>query len=437
MIKKQKRVSTILGFLIVLTSIGGTAFLVENFQNVSTQAQPSIIPQEVKITNLTSSSLTVSWVTAEKAQGFIVFGEEKALEQTAFDERDKEGNFEKYLTHHIQIKNLKPDLTYYFKIISQGKNFDQNGFPYEARTAPALSCSLPQIEPAYGTVLNKNNTPAQGTIVYLNFEGTLPLSALTKSSGNFLIPLNLTLNSDLKSCFTPEEELKEEIIARANINDIATAITNTNNDSPIPTMILGKSYDFRSQKGNNYLTQKELPQEVLGAKNTSKEIKILFPNENSSLLDTKPLFKGKGVPGKEIIIKIESPIFLEKTTVDANGQWFFRPNESIPPGKHKLTITTKNEQGEEETLTRNFLVLESGRGQALGDATPSATLAPSPSPSPTLTITPVPTSSSATPSAAPSPSLTPGIFALTINFLSIGVFFLLIGIGLFFIFPQA
>lgn len=439
MIKKEKRISTILALLLVFIGIGATAFLVEDFQNTKTHAQPSIIPQEINITNLSTNGFTVSWITEEKTQGFVAFGEEKSLGKTAFDERDKEENLDKYFTHHVNIKNLKPSSTYYFKIISQSKTFDQNGFPYGVKTTPVFSNSPSLIEPAYGTVLNKNNSPAEGVIVYLNFKGTLPLSTLTKSSGNFLISLNLAVKADLNGYFIPKEKEEEEITVRAGINETTTAITDTENDSPVPTMILGKSYDFRTrkEKENKSLTKKQLSPKVLGIEETSPEVVILFPKEGTPLLDPKPLFKGKGIFRNEVIIKIESPTVIEETVVvNTNGQWFFRPEEPLSPGKHTITITTKDRGGKKITLNQSFFILKSGT-QVLGESTPSATLTPTPSPtitpalSPTITPTPPVLSPAPTsPPITPTPSLTPGIFSFTVKLLSLGAFLLLIGGGL-------
>lgn len=433
MIKKERRIPTIFGLLIVLMGIGTTAFLVEHFQNVRIQAQPSFVPREVKITNLSSGGVTISWMTAEKTQGFVNFGEEEPLEKNAFDERDEERKLNKYFTHHVNVKNLKPASTYYFKIISKSKSFDQNGLPYEVRTAPLFSTSPSEVEPAYGAVLNRDNTPAQGAIVYLTFKGALPLSGLTRPSGNFLIPLNLAISSDFKGYFIPQEKEQEEIVVRASVDEMATVITDTKNDSPIPTIILGKSYDFRSQKAEQIkpLAKERSPQKVLGAKENAGEIEILFPKEGAALLDPKPLFRGEGIPRNEVIVKIESPLLVEKTVVDPNGQWSFRPKVALPPGKHTLTVTTKDEEGKETTLSRTFLVLKSGT-QVLGEATPSATLTPTPlltaTPTP-LTLTPTPTPLPLT----PTPSIIPGILAPTTNFLLLGTLLFLIGTGLTFV----
>jgi len=428
MIKKERRIPTILALLMVFVGIGAIAFSVENFPNIKSQAQPSVVPQEVKITNLSSNGFTISWITEEKTQGFLIFDEEKSLGKTAFDERDEEKKLGKYFTHYISVKNLVPNSSYYFKIISQSKTFDQNGSPYQVKTAPSFPSFSSPVEPAYGIVLNKDNTPAQGAIVYLTFKGALPLSALTKASGNFLIPLNLIISSDFKGGFIPEEKQEEKIVVRTTADEITTAVTDIKNDSPVPTIILGKSYDFRSQKGKESepLAKQSLPQKILGAKETAEKIEIVFPKENTPLLDSKPLFKGKGIPRNEVIIKIKSPLLLEKTTVDPNGQWFFRPKEPLSPGKHTITITTKNKEGEEISLSRSFLVLKSGT-QVLGEATPSATLTPTITPTPVV-LSPTPTS----PPTTPSPSLVPGVFTLTVNFLSLGVFLLLVGTGMAF-----
>lgn len=429
MITKERRIPTILALLIVFLGIGGTAFLVEHFQNVKTAAQPPIVPQDVKITNLTSSGFTVSWVTGEEATGFIVFGEETSFKETAYDERDDEGNLGKYLTHHVSLKNLKPACLYYFKIISQGKSFDHGGAPFEVKTAPTFKTPPSQVEPAYGTILAQDNTPSKGAIVYLTLKGSLPLSTLTKSSGNFLIPLNLAVRSDLGGYLIFEERHEEEILVRAGVDSIAEVLTDTQNDSPIPTIILGKSYDFLKQKSKKEesLAEKETSLGILG-KTTSQEVEILFPRQGAVLLDQRPLFKGTGIPNQEVIIKIESSAMVEKVVVDQNGWWLFRTKEPLSPGTHTLTITTKNEKGEKVNLSRQFQVLKSGT-QVLGEATPSATLTPTPSPTaPTATPTPL----ILTPT--PTPSLVPGVFLPTAGFLGLGGLLLLIGMGMAFVF---
>lgn len=441
MFKKEKRIPTIFGLLIVFLGIGATAFLVEHFEGLRTQALPSLVPQEVKITNLGSSGFTVSWLTNEKTQGSVVFGQENSLGKSAYDERDDEKNLEKYLTHHVSIKALEPASTYYFKIVSGSKSFDQNGLPYEIKTTPAFTSPSSQVEPAYGTVLDKDNNPAQDTIVYLTFKGALPLSVLTKPSGNFLIPLNLAARSDFKGYYAPQDGEEEEILVVATIDKTATVVTDTKNDSPIPTIVLGKSYDFRTEKENS-LAKKVSSPKVLGTKSPVSKVEILFPKEDMPLLDSRPLFKGRGVPRNEVIIEIESPLLVEKIAVDPNGQWSFRPKEPLPPGKHTITITTQDEKGQETTLSRSFLVLKSG-SQVLGEATPSATLtptlAPTATPQPTATptlSTPAPTSTPtpAPETLSPSPTLTPGIFALTINLVLLGTLFVLVGTGAVFLF---
>jgi len=433
-IKKERRLPTIFALLFVLFGIGATAYLVEDFQTLSSQAQPSIVPREVMITNLSAYGLTVSWLSGEKTQGFIALDENQNLSQTFFDERDGEKNLGQYYTHYVNIKNLNPDSLYYFKIISQGKSFDQNGFPYQVKTLPSFSGSLPETEPCYGTVLNRNNTPAEANIVYLTFKGALPLSALTKSSGNFLIPLNLAVRADLNGYFLPQEKEKEEITIRANLQEMATATADIDNDAPLPTIILGKSYDFRTEKESQSLAKSDFPLKVLGSEEVERGVAILFPKENLPLLDPKPVFKGTGFPREKVIIKIESAEIIEESVVvDPNGVWFFRPKKSLSPGKHSLTMTTKNDQGKEITLSREFYILESG-SQVLGEATPSATLTPTPLATATPTVALTPTVTPTSVPITPTPSLIPGFTFPTISFLSFGILLFLIGGGtLFFV----
>lgn len=82
-------------------------------------------------------------------------------------------------------------------------------------------------------------------IVYLSLVNAGQLSALTRSSGAWAIPLNLARKEDLSSWAQYDKEASLiEIFVQGGNKGVATAITTTRNDSPVPSITLGKILIF-------------------------------------------------------------------------------------------------------------------------------------------------------------------------------------------------
>ncbi len=79
--------------------------------------------------------------------------------------------------------------------------------------------------------------------------------------------------------------------------------------------------------------------------------------------------------------------YTDTTTVEADGIWRYTPKTAPSAGKQSVTITTTDSQNKSVAITHLFEILKSGT-QVLGDATPSATIAP------TVTIDPTPQTTS-------------------------------------------
>lgn len=172
-------------------------------------------PKQVRITNVSSRSATVTWVTEKKDFGVVIFSEKQAFNgwpfheqgvKRAYDDRDyalaegkyidtlttslteskteslevnlSEQNFDEsnyritpvgqYYTHHITIKNLDPQKEYYFKVgngyrywnideIEQvAKGYDvplTDVFSFKTFSENSDSASLKTPNPSYGKVM--------------------------------------------------------------------------------------------------------------------------------------------------------------------------------------------------------------------------------------------------------------------------------------------
>ncbi len=156
------------------------------------RASPQTTPKLIKISNVTDSSFSVSFVTDEAVSGFIKYGvSESKLESQSTDDRDQlSGSVGSYTTHHISAKFLQADTTYYFTLgTASNARFDNNGLPFSVKTAKKLAGAGPS-KTAYGTVKLSTSAPAQGALVYLSFPNAQELSTYVKSSGSWSISLS-------------------------------------------------------------------------------------------------------------------------------------------------------------------------------------------------------------------------------------------------------
>ncbi|OGG27519.1 hypothetical protein A3A64_01790 [Candidatus Gottesmanbacteria bacterium RIFCSPLOWO2_01_FULL_48_11] len=414
--KFPTKIPTILGLLLVVGMMGSVVFVSERLLRNPTTASGSAKPANVQTSNITDTGLTVTWTTSTPATGAIEVKPAAGKKTVAFDDRDAAIKKQsKYTTHSATVRNISPSTSYEITILSNGKAYRDNGKPYSITTAPAIPPQADGLEPAFGTVLTSDNKPADGALVILSLEGSQMLSTVVKPSGSWVIPLNLLRTADLSRFVVPTERMTETIIVRDDGKE-TSATSDTLNDSPVPEMILGKTYDFRKQQAEVPLPAEALAEAgspialispipptpaVLGAETTpaSFAVTLTAPAEGASLATTLPLVQGTGFPGKFVAITlgITNPV-SGSTTVGADGLWRFTPAKALAPGKQSVTITTQDDKAKDIALTHTFEILKSGT-QVLGVATPSATLAPTFTPTPTSTMAgePVPTSGSILP----------------------------------------
>ncbi|MCX6793978.1 MAG: hypothetical protein NTY06_02630 [Candidatus Gottesmanbacteria bacterium] len=391
------KIPTIVGILMVVLIVGAIAVGSESYFRTATTASGSIQPANIQITNVTDATFTVSWTTQLPATGTLVIATSHET-QVLFDDQDTKGQG-RFVTHSVTFRAAIPDTNYNITILSDGKKNLNGNVPYKIHTGQLLTTASGNLEPAYGTIVTDNNQSVSGALVYITLEGGQTLSTISKPSGTWLIPLNLARTQDLTSYLPITNRMTETIIVRANGLE-TNALTDTLNDSPIPNMVPGKTYDFRKLNakapGQNLAlqptpqTQKSAASAVLGTSSTkpANTVTLVIPAQGAALPTTLPLIQGTGIPGKTVslVIGITNPIG-DTTVVGADGLWNYTPKKPLSPGRQSVTITTQNLQNKPVAITHMFELLKSGT-QVLGDATPSATLTPTI----TLTLTPTPTS---------------------------------------------
>lgn len=389
------RIPTFVGILLVIALVGAVITLFEWYSRKPSTASGSVVPIHVAVTNISDTGFTVVWTSALPATGIVTLLSPKHTPSTFFDDRDTTGKMRNYTTHSVTLRSLAPATSYTFQILSNGKRAYQGGKPYTVTTASTISGGGTGLEPAYGTINDVGGSPVAGAIVLVTLEQGQLLSTITSPSGSWLLSLGFARTASLAKYLDGTERLTETIRVIWGDQE-ATAITDTLNDGPVPTMVLDKTYDFRKQQAAARDAPTVLGDTTTTKPSTTKTINLTSPAQNASLTTTLPLIQGTGIPGKtvSVVVGITNPI-SGNTTVGGDGIWRYTPPKPLGQGKQSVTATTVDERGKAVAFTHTFTILKSGT-QVLGEATPSATLTP--------TITPEATPS-ATPSATPTPQL--------------------------------
>lgn len=382
---QERKIPTIVGLLLVGAAVFLFRIVFDRVGPLLTQASATVTPKHVTVTNISANSFTVTWTTAEPATGLVRI-DGKLPDSVFFDERvsrsgtPADPKLHAYRTHSVTVRNLKPETPYHFHILSNGTSFRDNGKPYETRTAPAITGLGNGLEPAYGQVTLPSGSPAEDAIVQLTLEGGQVLSTLSKASGTWVIPLNLTRTENL-SGYLPAAERINASLTIQTANGDASALIDTMNDNPVPVMTIGKTYDFRKIQANTDTSQNLASSQpnVLGTTiQVPQTISIVRPAQGSAIPSNLPLFQGTGIAGTQILITIGINYPVSDTVmVGSDGIWRYTPIKPLQEGKQSVTITATDAKNKTVALTNTFEILKSGT-QVLGDATPSATLTPTP-----------------------------------------------------------
>lgn len=203
--------------------------------------KPYSAPENIRITNLTSRSATVSWITEDATPGIVVVSEKQSFlplilarfsGKLAYDDRDysdaqleiaqssddptqiveddiKVTKFGRYYVHHVTLRNLNPESTYYFQV-GNGYRFESGEGKFaneiEGFTTSSTNSlttykeleSIPKPNPNYGKVRMAMGSNVPDAIMYLSVvsaKDSSPLSAVVNDTGNWYIDISNTRDS--------------------------------------------------------------------------------------------------------------------------------------------------------------------------------------------------------------------------------------------------
>lgn len=405
----DKRIPTLLGLGVIVIGIAATTFLVNTGTITIGQASSAQSPKDIRITNVSDSSFTVSYSTDTETTGSVSYGVDTALGSIALDEKDQgETGPQNHKIHYVTVKNLFPNTTYHFAIISAGNRYIKDNEPFVITTAPTLSANGSSQKTINGTVILPDGSSPKEAVIYLTASGTQTASTLVNANGSYSLSLETIRTENLASHAVFSDNTALQILAiDPAYQSNAILLVST---SPVPSIILSKDYDFSSGDSPATTPPASFGFPTLSATTSGNTPVITAPKKDEAFQDQQPIFKGTASPGATVKIIIESEQKIEgQVSADKNGNWTFRPQETLSPGIHTITIIAPDPFGVLKTIKQTFTVFAEGsqvNQSATPSATPTITSTPQPTstPTPTLSITP---NISPTISSTPSPTLVP------------------------------
>lgn len=392
----NRKIPTLLGLAILVSGLVAGVILVNSRTSFQSKAGPTESPKNIKISNRGSGNFSVSWTTDTPLTGFIKYSEDPAkINLPAGDVRDQiSGTSQNYTNHYVNISGLGSNKTIYFLIGSGSQTYNDNEKPFQIRTLSPISAPPENI--ASGKIINADNTPVNGAIVFMDTDGAETLSTISKTDGSWRINLSTARSKDGKVVAIDPKTTLLSIFASAGNLGSATAITNTEKSKPVPDIYLGKNQSFinnsvdiakivsenSSRSGVFALSESQLASgDVLG---TTGSITFLNPAIEGELIATNtPEFKLKVASGSGIVFKIGDQISSDATK-SASGEWSWSPRDPLKSGLNTLLVEYLDGKNTKIQATRTFNVL------AIGDTSgiPAFTATPSATPTVTATVTP-------------------------------------------------
>lgn len=181
--KKRRRDLIIIAILLI--GIPLLVFASYQVYQLVIRASVEAQPKNVALSNLTTSSVTVSWVTDVSATGSVVLVLNNVEQSPVLDKR---GSGKRY-THYVELTNLEPNTDYEFVIVSDRDKYTSEGEKnFRFKTAP-IKAETPTPNPIHGTVSGVSGDDVM-LFAMLKDKSAYPVSAIMPRGGNWIMDMS-------------------------------------------------------------------------------------------------------------------------------------------------------------------------------------------------------------------------------------------------------
>lgn len=198
----------------LLVGIPLTVFAAWEAVQLLSRAAAEPVPTDVVISNISTNSVTIGWVTETSSDGAVVVIENGTDSSQVIDKRDDD----KRKTHYVELSDLEPNSEYTFAIISGGERYEEeDGETFSFVTTP-VSSSVPTPNPVYG---DGGSFSGDDFIIYIinKSQSSYPVSVVPNASGGWAADLSGFRSTDDMSLISVDDSDGLEIIAVSGINE--------------------------------------------------------------------------------------------------------------------------------------------------------------------------------------------------------------------------
>lgn len=235
------KIPTLIGLGVLLIGLAGGVYLTTQNQILKTKAASSLTPKNVNVYNLSESSAAIFWQTDEAATGFVQAGTSQMPNKSTYrDDRDI-STPQPHKLHFVTLTNLTPNTTYSYQIYS-----GEIIYPNTPATFTTLSPTKTlNWNPIVGTIINPDNRPVDEALIVLELANAQKQATITKTGGNFIMPLSNLRNADLSKSFSENNTpYKAKLIISGPQSSSQASILVPSENSSLPPVILGKDTDL-------------------------------------------------------------------------------------------------------------------------------------------------------------------------------------------------
>jgi hypothetical protein len=243
-----------LGILLLIVEIVVGLLFIQN-KNLSDSALKNLVtPKDIKVSNITDSEFTVSWITDKKTTGYILLGDKGNNINNRYVSYQKDDNV---YVHTVNVSGLKENTEYFYVIFSDKFSFLNRNEPWMTKTGKKIIDS-PASELLAGRVLKGDGDPVGNASVFINVSGSVLLSTTTGEDGQWVVNLGTARNQTLDSYIKLiRDKSPIEIYVQSGIYGITYGRTTLSKVNILDPMKLGEVYIFNPKNENG--VEKEIP----------------------------------------------------------------------------------------------------------------------------------------------------------------------------------
>lgn len=420
----QRRIPTLLGFLLVGFGIFISSWFLQTGVLFPTEAASGTTPQQIRLSNVSDTGFTVSYTTRDSVIGYVLYGTTPETASRAVDIRDTSEAPSQYGVHVISLPSLSSNTTYYYRIVSGDKEYMKDGAPFTFKTPATLNEGKPSSLTLSGTIQQPDGAVQSPVVVYVSVSGSQVVSTLSLKDGTFSFSYVGLRSEDLASYMALSNDLAITLLASDGTFS-SKVLSSVGDSNPLPTFLLSQNYNFMTGESplgefnaSSSADTSGFPSfTVTDDEEETDTAEIITPETNEGFSDQQPQFNGRALPNEEVSIVIHSDEEIKATVkANSNGSWSYRPTSPLSPGEHTLTIRTRDSFGILKEIKQSFIVYAEGSQFTDPSVSPVRSLTPTQSPTPTKkpsvtlspTLTPSPTTiPTIAPSVSPEGLITP------------------------------